>query len=85
MFLIALEIIKEKIIDELSHYDLVAVFTRLDETSIIVKKRTITDYFKRLGIELIDLRFEGINTTPEYRERLFTQKQEKHRQTRFCV
>ncbi len=29
------------------------------------------DYFKRLGIELTDLRFEGIDTTPEYRERLF--------------
>ena len=62
--------LNEKIIDELSHYDLVTVFTRLDETSIIVKN-SLTDYFKRLGIELSDLRFEGIDTTPEYRERLF--------------
>src|SRR4030043_1540148 len=62
--------LNEKIIDELSHYDLVTVFTRLDETSIIVKNSLI-DYFKRLGIELTDLRFEGIDTTPEYRERLF--------------
>jgi membrane protease subunit (stomatin/prohibitin family) len=62
--------LNEKIIDELSHYDLVTVFTRLDETSIIVKN-SVTDYFKRLGIELTDLRFEGIDTTPEYRERLF--------------
>ncbi|MCX8149916.1 MAG: SPFH domain-containing protein [Candidatus Bathyarchaeota archaeon] len=62
--------LNEKIIDELSHYDLLTVFTRLDETSIIVKN-SVMDYFKRLGIELTDLRFEGVDTTPEYRERLF--------------
>src|SRR3989304_1875710 len=62
--------LNEKIIDELSHYDLVTVFTRIDETSVIVKNSLI-DYFKRVGIELTDLRFEGIDTTPEYRERLF--------------
>ena len=62
--------LNEKIIDELSHYDLVTVFTRLDETSVIVKN-SLMDYFKRVGIELTDMRFEGIDTTPEYRERLF--------------
>ena len=62
--------LNEKIIAELSHYDLVTVFTRLQETSVIVKN-SVLDYFKRLGIELTDLRFEGIDTTPEYRERLF--------------
>jgi membrane protease subunit (stomatin/prohibitin family) len=62
--------LNEKIIDELSHYDLITVFTRIDETSVIVKNSLI-DYFKRVGIELADLRFEGIDTTPEYRERLF--------------
>jgi membrane protease subunit (stomatin/prohibitin family) len=62
--------LNEKLIDELSHYDLITVFTRLDETSVIVKN-SVADYFKRLGIELTDLRFEGIDTTPEYRERLF--------------
>jgi membrane protease subunit (stomatin/prohibitin family) len=62
--------LNEKIIGELSHYDLVTVFTRLQETSVIVKN-SVLDYFKRLGIELTDLRFEGIDTTPEYRERLF--------------
>jgi membrane protease subunit (stomatin/prohibitin family) len=62
--------LNEKIIGELSHYDLVTVFTRIQETSIIVKN-SVLDYFKRLGIELTDLRFEGIDTTPEYRERLF--------------
>ena len=62
--------LNEKIIAELSHYDLVTVFTRLQETSVIVKN-SVLDYFKRVGIELTDLRFEGIDTTPEYRERLF--------------
>jgi membrane protease subunit (stomatin/prohibitin family) len=62
--------LNEKIIGELSHYDLVTVFTRLNETSVIVKN-SVLDYFKRLGVELTDLRFEGIDTTPEYRERLF--------------
>jgi membrane protease subunit (stomatin/prohibitin family) len=62
--------LNEKIINELSHYDLLTVFTKLDETSVIVKN-TIIDYFKRIGLELTDLRFEGIDTTPEYRERLF--------------
>ena len=62
--------LNEKIINELSHYDLLTVFTKLDETSVIVKN-AIMDYFKRVGLELTDLRFEGIDTTPEYRERLF--------------
>jgi len=62
--------INEKMINELSHYDLLTVFTKLDETAVIVKN-SITDYFKRVGLELTDLRFEGIDTTPEYRERLF--------------
>jgi len=62
--------LNEKIIDELSHYDLITVFTRIDETSVIVKN-TLIDYFRRVGIELTDMRFEGIDTTPEYRERLF--------------
>lgn len=62
--------LNEKLIDELSHYDLLTVFTKLDETAVIVKN-AITDYFKRVGLDLTDLRFEGIDTTPEYRERLF--------------
>ncbi len=62
--------LNEKMINELSHYDLLTVFTKLDETAIIVKN-SIQDYFKRVGLELTDLRFEGIDTTPEYRERLF--------------
>ena len=62
--------LNERIIDEISRYDLSTVFTKLDETSIVAKNKVL-DAFKRIGLDLIDLRFEGIDTTPEYRERLF--------------
>jgi len=62
--------LNEKVIDELSRYDLLTVFTKLDETSLTVKN-AILDAFRRIGLDLVDLRFEGIDTTPEYRERLF--------------
>ncbi len=62
--------INEQTIDELSRYDLATVFTKLDETSTIVKTR-IGEALKRFGIDLIDFKFEGIDTTPEFRDRLF--------------
>ncbi len=62
--------INELIIDELSHYDLLTVYTRLDETSFKVKAMLL-DNMKRLGIDLIDLKFEGVDTSPEWRDRLF--------------
>lgn len=62
--------INERLIDELSRYSLVDVFTKLDETSVAVKTRLL-DAFERLGIELVDLKIEGMDTTPDYRERLF--------------
>jgi len=66
--------LNEKVIDELSRYDLLTVFTKLDETSLTVKNN-ILDAFKRIGLDLTDLRFEGIDTTPEFRDRLFWLKQ----------
>jgi membrane protease subunit (stomatin/prohibitin family) len=62
--------INERMIDDLSKYDLVTVFTKLDETSAQVKA-SLVEYFRRLGLQLVDLKFEGIDTTPEYRDRLF--------------
>jgi len=62
--------INEQTIDELSRYDLTTVFTKLDETSTIVKTR-IGEALRRLGTDLVDLKFEGIDTTPEFRDRLF--------------
>lgn len=66
--------LNEKIIDELSRYDLLTVFTKLDETSLATRT-AILDAFRRIGLDLTDLRFEGIDTTPEYRDRLFWLKQ----------
>jgi membrane protease subunit (stomatin/prohibitin family) len=60
----------EKVIDEFAHFDLQTVFTQLDETSLKVKTNVRMD-FERLGLELVDLKFEGIDTTDQYRDRLF--------------
>jgi membrane protease subunit (stomatin/prohibitin family) len=68
--------VNEKLIDEISRYGLEEVYTKLDETATIVKVH-IQEEFKRVGVSLVDLRFEGIDTTPEYRERLFWLKSGK--------
>ncbi len=68
--------VNEKMIDELSKYDLTTVFTKLDETSAQVKG-SLVEQFRRLGLQLVDMKFEGIDTTPEFRERLFWLKSGK--------
>lgn len=60
----------ERIIDEFAHYDMQTVFTQLDETSLKVKTNVRMN-FERLGLELVDIKFEGMDTTEQYRERLF--------------
>jgi membrane protease subunit (stomatin/prohibitin family) len=62
--------LNERLIDELSRYQLATVYTQLDETSFKTKN-VLVDPFRRIGLELIDLRFEGVDTTPEWRDRLF--------------
>jgi membrane protease subunit (stomatin/prohibitin family) len=62
--------LNEKLIDTLSQYSLADVYGKLDETSLLVKN-VLFDAFSRIGLELIDLKFEGIDTTPEWRDRLF--------------
>ncbi|MHA1637310.1 MAG: SPFH domain-containing protein [Candidatus Thorarchaeota archaeon] len=62
--------LNERVIDEFAHYDLQAVFTQLDETSLKVKTK-IRMNFERIGLELVDVKFEGMDTTEKYRERLF--------------
>jgi len=64
----------ERLITQLAKYDLATVFTKLEEVSFKVKA-AIDEEFKRVGIDLIDLKFEGMDTTPEYRDRLFWIKQ----------
>ncbi len=66
--------INEQIIDSLSKYDLQTVFTKLNETSTVTKT-SIGDSLSRIGTSLVDLKFEGIDTTPEFRDRLFWIKQ----------
>ncbi|MCS7135770.1 MAG: SPFH domain-containing protein [Nitrososphaerota archaeon] len=60
----------ERLIDTLSQYSLIEVYGKLDETSFLAKN-VLYDAFKRIGLELIDVKFEGIDTTPEWRDRLF--------------
>jgi membrane protease subunit (stomatin/prohibitin family) len=60
----------ERLIDTLSQYSLVDVYGKLDETSLLAKN-VLFDTFSRIGLELIDVKFEGIDTTPEWRDRLF--------------
>src|SRR3990172_2812202 len=60
----------ERLIDTLSQYSLVDVYGKLDETSLL-SKNTLFDAFGKIGLELMDVKFEGIDTTPEFRDRLF--------------
>jgi membrane protease subunit (stomatin/prohibitin family) len=60
----------ERLIDTLSQYSLADVYGKLDETSLL-SKNVLFDAFSRIGLELIDVKFEGLDTTPEWRDRLF--------------
>ncbi|MBS7634270.1 SPFH domain-containing protein [Candidatus Bathyarchaeota archaeon] len=60
----------ERLIDTLSQHSLVDVYGRLDETSLLAKN-VLFDTFSRIGLELIDVKFEGLDTTPEWRDRIF--------------
>ncbi|MEM3616487.1 MAG: SPFH domain-containing protein [Candidatus Bathyarchaeia archaeon] len=60
----------ERLIDTLSQYSLAEVYGKLDETSLVAKN-ALFDALSRIGLELIDVKFEGIDTTPEWRDRLF--------------
>ncbi|MCW4007740.1 MAG: SPFH domain-containing protein [Candidatus Bathyarchaeota archaeon] len=62
--------LNERLIDTLSQYSLAEVYGKLDETSLLAKN-ALFDAFSRIGLELIDVKFEGIDTTPEWRDRLF--------------
>ena len=66
--------INERVIDEMSKYDLTSAFTQLDKVSITVKVN-IGDAIKRIGSDLVDFKFEGIDTSDAFRDRLFWIKQ----------
>jgi len=60
----------ERLIDTMSQYSLADVYGKLDETSLL-SKNALFDAFSRIGLELIDTKFEGLDTTSEWRDRLF--------------
>lgn len=62
--------ITEKCIKELAQYTLRQVFIEAETTSMKVKTK-LKDAFARLGLELVDLKFGGMDTDEKYRERLF--------------
>src|SRR6266568_2052323 len=66
--------INERVIDEMSKYDLQTAFTQLDKASVTVKVN-INDALKRIGTDLVDFKFEGIDTSDQFRDRLFWIKQ----------
>lgn len=57
-------------IDRLAHFGLVQVMKELDEVSDEVEKSIFRE-LQNWGINLIELKFLGVDTTPEYRDRLF--------------
>ncbi len=60
----------ELLMKYLSTYSIVDVFMNLDRVSTEVKLRVMED-FRRLGLELIDVKFEGVDTTEEWRQKIF--------------
>ncbi|MEM4494582.1 MAG: SPFH domain-containing protein [Candidatus Caldarchaeum sp.] len=64
----------ESLIDELSQHSITDVYGRLDETSFIARNAVGTA-FKRIGLDLIDVKFEGLDTTPDWRDRIFYLRQ----------
>src|SRR5215831_1514768 len=67
-------IINERVIDQVSQYDLATAFTKLNTTSTTIKVN-INDALNRIGTDLIDFKFEGIDTSDEFRDRLFWLRQ----------
>jgi len=57
-------------IDQLSKFKLIQVMQQLDEVSETIEK-DIYPQITKWGIKLIDLKYLGVDTTPEYRDRLF--------------
>ncbi|WP_461863803.1 SPFH domain-containing protein [Thermococcus sp.] len=60
----------ENMMKHLSAYSIVDLFQNLDMVSTQVKVKLLED-FRRLGMELVDVKIEGVNTTDEWRQRLF--------------
>lgn len=62
--------IVESVISKLSEKSIVDVMTKLGKTSDFVEDE-VKGELEEMGIKLKNLKFGGIDTTPEYRDRLF--------------
>lgn len=61
----------ESLMAELSKQSIFTMYQSLEQASFVIKN-ALDPYFKRLGLELIDLKFEGLDVTdPIWRDRLF--------------
>jgi membrane protease subunit (stomatin/prohibitin family) len=60
----------ENLIKELSKFTLREVYGQLDQTSLAVKVG-LRKAFTRVGLELVDLKFNKIDTDEKFRDRLF--------------
>ncbi|MEZ0248243.1 MAG: SPFH domain-containing protein [Thermoproteus sp.] len=61
----------EGLMAELSRQSIFTIYQSLEQASFVLKN-SLDPYFKRLGLELIDLKFEGLDVTdPIWRDRLF--------------
>ncbi|RLF23267.1 MAG: hypothetical protein DRN15_06710 [Thermoprotei archaeon] len=64
----------EHMMKYLSSYSIYDVFRNLDRVSMEVKVKLMDD-FRRIGLELVDVKFEGVDTTDEWRQRIFWLRQ----------
>ncbi|HDI75288.1 MAG: hypothetical protein DRJ52_02775 [Thermoprotei archaeon] len=64
----------ENLMKYLSTYSIFDVYQSLDRVSMEVKVKLLAD-FRRIGLELVDLKFEGVDTTGEWREKIFWLRQ----------
>ncbi|HIH44272.1 MAG TPA: SPFH domain-containing protein [Candidatus Methanoperedenaceae archaeon] len=64
----------EGMIRLLAKYSINDAFTNIDRVSTEVNAR-LQQEFKRIGLDLLDVKFEGVETSDEWREKLFWLKQ----------
>lgn len=61
----------ELLMAELSRQSIFTIYGNLEQTSFIVKN-AVDPHFRRIGLELIDVKFEGLDVTDQiWRDRLF--------------
>lgn len=62
--------VKERAIEQLARYDFMTVYTKLGEVSRHVKVN-IEEVFRNRGMELVDLKLDGVATTKDFQDKVF--------------